>query len=538
MDREIETDSIHVLEEQIRERERTAVKLKRARNLLLNVSKLPPEILGDIFRWNVTFKDYSVGLDERSHNFLLVCHHWFEVASRTPEIWSFWGNTPRGWARWCHRSRTAPLDLALDSQYCDDSHLDTTLHNVLQDRATRDTIRRVHLVAENPEFLSSIIAPLTSNSKEIRSNGIQSLLLQNNGYTPFDVSDFFAHYRFPKLQRLDLFNCTISSWGHLTSRTSFLTTLELHFGHPSPPPTTSQLLSILASNPALRRVTLSECPTHGGDDGESPSRVQLRHLMEFQLEGDLPDVVRLLQRLDIPRNMEHLSLTLYDSDVTDISQIIGPYLRDHLQRRDRPQNGLDLSISSGYCNEYHEYRIGFQAGDAGGINPSALVWTWREAFVTINVLVKGSPSKNVLERAALDLIAHVPPEEIVYFHAHDNSLVMENTHTNFPKLRAIVFDTISLSAAFLNPTLIGDGKIFPSLEHISLECVYVDCGDWTPLTTFLACRVSSGNRLDTLGITDSTDLGPEVMDGIRGMVRELVVYCLVPEFPFDAYTEL
>ena len=95
MDREIETDSIHVLEEQIRERERTAVKLKRARNLLLNVSKLPPEILGDIFRWNVTFKDYSVGLDERSHNFLLVCHHWLEVASRTPEIWSFWGNTPR-----------------------------------------------------------------------------------------------------------------------------------------------------------------------------------------------------------------------------------------------------------------------------------------------------------------------------------------------------------------------------------------------------------------------------------------------------------
>ena len=131
MDREIETDSIHVLEEQIRERERTAVKLKRARNLLLNVSKLPPEILGDIFRWNVTFKDYSVGLDERSHNFLLVCHHWFEVASRTPEIWSFWGNTPRDWARWCHRSEAAPPDLVLNDNNCDGGHFGTTLRNVL-----------------------------------------------------------------------------------------------------------------------------------------------------------------------------------------------------------------------------------------------------------------------------------------------------------------------------------------------------------------------------------------------------------------------
>ena len=39
--------------------------------------------------------------------------------------------------------------------------------------------------------------------------------------------------------------------------------------------------------------------------------------------------------------------------------------------------------------------------------------------------------------------------------------------------------------------------------------------------TFLGCRVSSGNRLDTLTITDSPSMSPEVMEGIRGMVREL-----------------
>ena len=75
MDCETNVGSIHALEEQIREHERAIIQLKRDRNSLLNVSKLPPEVLGDIFHWNVTIKGDFDGLDEESHNFLLVCHH-------------------------------------------------------------------------------------------------------------------------------------------------------------------------------------------------------------------------------------------------------------------------------------------------------------------------------------------------------------------------------------------------------------------------------------------------------------------------------
>ena len=129
---EINIKSILSLDEQIREQPTTTTKLKRARNALLNVSKLPPEVLGNIFRWNVTLEDDFGGLEERSHNFLLVCHHWFEVASSTPEVWSFWGNTPKDWARWHHHSGSAPLDLVLDVDGEDDaveqSEVTTTLH--------------------------------------------------------------------------------------------------------------------------------------------------------------------------------------------------------------------------------------------------------------------------------------------------------------------------------------------------------------------------------------------------------------------------
>ena len=85
MDREINIDSVRALEEQIKEHERAIIKLKRARNSVLNVSKFPPEVLGNIFRWNVTLEEPFDGIKEESYNFLLVCHHWFEVASRTPE---------------------------------------------------------------------------------------------------------------------------------------------------------------------------------------------------------------------------------------------------------------------------------------------------------------------------------------------------------------------------------------------------------------------------------------------------------------------
>ena len=100
MDCEVNLNPIRALEEQIREHEKTAIRLKHVRNSLLNVSKPPPEVLGKIFHWNVTLKGDFGGLDEGSHNFPPpVCHHWFEVASRTPELWSFWSNNLKDWAR-------------------------------------------------------------------------------------------------------------------------------------------------------------------------------------------------------------------------------------------------------------------------------------------------------------------------------------------------------------------------------------------------------------------------------------------------------
>ena len=521
MDLEANADSICALEEQIREHGRTAIRFKRARNSLLNISKLPPEVLGNIFHCNTALKDDDFGgLDEGSHNFLLVCHHWFEVALRTPGIWSFWGNTPKDWARWYRRSETAPLDLVLGYGDYEAEDFDTNLRSALQGRATRDTIRRIHLFNDDPGLLSSIIASLTPNSEEVRPNSIESFILQNWSDMPVDLSDFFAHYRFPKLRHLDLTDCAISPWDRLTSRTSALTTLHLELNHPSLAPTTPQLLSIFASNPALQKVTLGRCAIPAdGDGGESSSRVQLRHLKGFKSVGDLRHIVRLLHQLDLPRDMRKLSLYLHGCRTTDVSQVIGPYLRGLLQHRDRPQDGLKVSASSRYHTR-KSCHITLLASDVKGINFSVPAKARVDRFFAITFPPNEMPDRSALEKATLDLITYIPREEVVDFRACNDSIATVDAWTQFPNLRGLSFDSVPLLTAFPSP-LVEDGKILPSLDYILLENVSVNGGDWSPLVAFLTCRLSSGNRLDKLVVTNSSAMCPEVKEEIRGMVRKL-----------------
>ena len=520
MDRETNIDSIRVLDEKIREHEMAAIKLKRARNCLLNISKLPPEVLGKIFHCNVAPEGDFDGLDEGSHNFFLVCHHWFEVASCTPELWSSWGRSLKEWARWCRCYRTAPLDLALvhlddDDDNDDDPYGDyfddAVLWDALRGRAAQGTIRRVHLIAPR-YYLQLIIDLLTANHGEPQPNGIESIILRNNSFPPADVSNLFSRYHFPNLRRLELNYCSTSSWDHLTSRTSVLTTLELDPGEPSPTPTTSQLLSILASNPALRKVRLFNraVPDDGGR--ESSIRVQLHHLEELRLDGDLRHVVRFLDKVDPPGNMGKLSLVLRDPDVTDISQIVGPYLRNHLQRRDGHENGPNLHISAGE-------RLAPWMSDTVGIGLSTQEGERITTFVTVDVVLGGAPPRTVVERAALDLVTYASLEETIYLHTYIIPIAMDGIHLRFQNLRTLSFEAVPLHASFPDPNLVDTGSMFRSLEHLILERVEVDDGDWSPLVTFLARRVSSGNRLDTLKIAGYTYMCPEVMEGIRGMVR-------------------
>ena len=394
---EANIDSIRALEERIREHRHPIIELKRTQNSLLNISRLPPEVLGDIFCQNVIPEEAFGGFAWRSHNFLLVCRHWFEVASRTPDIWSFWGNNLQDWAKRCLRYPAASADLVLDGVQFPEDSLDETLRKALQDRAAADTIRRVHLLSKDPGLLSDLIAPLTADCEGIQSSSAESIVIRSE-HGPRDlaveVSDFFAHYRFPKLRNLDLKNCTITSWDLIASRTSVLTDLDLYFEYLTPGPTTAQLMSIFSSNPGLRTVRLSGYSAPIGAENLPSVRVPLHNLEYIDFSGDFQDTIGLLHRLDA-RNAD-IILSLHGGVIEDIPRILGPYLRTYLLHHRSSRNGLAFYVS----------RVGQHVtlcmGDGGEIRPEL------KRILLVFISLPQSLPENLQRKAVLDLIADTP----------------------------------------------------------------------------------------------------------------------------------
>ena len=153
--------------------------------LLNALTHLPPEILGSIFLSNVIRDGGFSGVMRGSYSFLLVCRHWHEVTLRTPKIWSSWGNTIRDWSKWYVR-RSALLEL-ISSEYSNHD-FDDALHDLVQDRAARDLIRRVHLKCANPSILNSVISSIITEREETQSNSIESLIVQNRHVLVADLS--------------------------------------------------------------------------------------------------------------------------------------------------------------------------------------------------------------------------------------------------------------------------------------------------------------------------------------------------------------
>ena len=517
MDRELNLDFIRALEEQIEEEEheRAIIQLKRSRNSLLNVSTLlPPEILGIIFLWNATPMGDFGGLSKGSYNFLLVCHHWFEVASRTPELWGFWGNSVEDWTHRHARCRAAPLDLVLARYTGRD--LDDRLHAALQDCAARDTIRRVHLRSTSPELLSNVISSISmvTEGEETRSNGVESFIVQGGGGSAVDpdISTFFSRHRLPKLQRLCLSRCSISSWDLLKLQTTVLTTLELADIALSPTP--SQLLSILSSNLLLQRLSLAYGSTPDVIESDClPSRIPLHRLKELRLNGDLCHAFKLLNRLEFPDKMDYLNLFLYECSPLDLSQTVGPYFWGHVRRRGRfPGGGLGLSVYHG-PETFH-----FSAGDIRNGDDT----TGLGRFAEVSGFMDAELDEGEAERLCLDFMARIPWEEVIDLKTSLRFLHSEDLCVKMCNLTYLHLVKVDLSRWFMVPDLRGPPTfkdLLPSLDRIEITRPILDRCGWSPLVIFLTRRKAVGHQISSLKLNDYPQMSPEVVESIARVVR-------------------
>ena len=518
MDRESNIDSILVLDAEI-------IRLKRSRNSLLNIARVPPEILGKIFYLNV-MPEFSVThfpeIQAGSYNFLLVCHRWFEVARCTPELWSFWGNSLEDWGRRYLRSGTAPLDLVLNTYRSENrsGSLDEALRDVLRDRTAHDAIRTVHLTGPE-DLLATIISLLTPDGEDIKHSSIKSIDL-----SCVDASDFFARQRFPKLRDLHLTRkLRISSWDHLKSHTMGLTSLSF-FSDTTPIPTASQILSLLAVNPNIRTLELGlEIEDDGGRD--STFRVPLRHLEWLSLEGNIHHVFSILHRLELPEKVDDTTLEFYDCTLKEIREIIGPYIRDYLRREDR----LGISLSSTDPLSLHASAIGTRRH-----GPDRLPQQGPPRAKFLATLAE-YVSRDEQEKLYTDILAFFPRERVVYFKTDLHMGVVEELLIAMDNIESLHLISPVVSEGFLLPNPNGPNahtKLLPSLQLLYLEQARASDWNWDPLITYLTHQ-TSGNQAISLSVSGD---GLHICSGLVKQIDDLVeefVYKPDPEgeCPFE-----
>jgi len=526
MGRETNIHLIRTLEKQIREGKGDIIKLKRARNSLLNISThVPPEILGHIFVLNhVREVDHSLealshftGLQKGSYNFLLVCHHWFEVASRTPELWSFWGNTLQDWKKRHRRPGATPLDLVLDGDDSDPTVLfDESLQDAVRGHVMQDTIRQVHLKTDYSHTLTSIISSLIPGDEGGQNENIESIVWQNGLGPSVDISNFFTRSRLSGLRLLDLFgNFLVSSWDFLGPQVTNLTALSLGIStfQPSPTLTTPQLLSVLASNPNIQELTLSNTALPNDID-ISTFTVQLHDLKSLSLTGEFRHLFGLLRRLTLPEKLDDLHLNGFNPTEEDTLQTLAPYMQDYFRRDPRYQSKLWIYFYSFHTSVSISVEI--SCAQTAGPLPRA----------SIHVSLADVPSPDILKRLFINLITLVPPERVASLGIEGDTGPPEELFCMVPNIETLHITNSQFSEGFLQPNpdgLHANTNVFPSLQSLRLEYVtFLDGEDWAHLTRYLAHQTSGGRTISLEMIGTSPRMRPEVVNRIKGLVLFIV----------------
>jgi hypothetical protein len=515
MGRETDVDSILALDKRIEELTAELIRLKRSRNSLSHVARVPPEILGYIFRFKITTEvddPQFAGIQKDTYNFLLVCHHWFEVARHLPELWSFWGNSLGVWKRQLlHSAGTSPLDLVLGRAERRVGSVDETLQDALKDYTTRNAIRKVHLMGDDMCLLTTIVSSLIPEDRRFRDSNIESIAL--NGV---DVSDLLSSQRFPKLRDLSLSGrFVISPWALdcLKSNTAALVNLSLSLT--SSILTTSQILSLLASNPNIQSLSLESLQVENDGGRDSETRVLLLRLEKLSLKGDL-HLLPIMRQLELPERVDY-KLEFY-SRYPDVREIITPHIRDYLHRDPRFKDRLGIFVQ---CT-ISTVSLRASVVDVGYHSPGGLPQQ-APPYATFLVKLTGHIDRGATAQLCIDILALLPRESVVYFETNLSMTVTMEAIVAMPNLEALYLIDTVVCDGFLLPKPDGPNahrKLLPSLQRLYLEDTVAEYHDWSPLFRYVAHQSSGNHRFSLFLFGDYTHVCSGVAEEIGGLVEE------------------
>ena len=334
-------DAIDALQKQIDSYAVATGKLRSAQNSHVAISRLPVELLSEVFLCIV-----ESGIDNDgtyfaagTFIFLQVCKHWNEVAVNFPRLW-IWRTpgTVGAWPLFSTRSKDAPLSLTWRSQ----------ISIAVKDIFTGPAIRKIHRLdfsgtsGQLTRLLEALDSSALSNSSSIR--------LRTSPGKYDKQPDYLVRFlpsSFLKLLELDIDFLPDPVSPILT--TSNLTLLKLHAPNNDNPHILSQFLQTLQLHPNLQELDLRD---GGIPTSESPGPLVLPvlpRLADLRLRGHKRLVVPCLDLISMSSPLHNIVIYVEDADSINDSALTGimkKILGAYYGCPDHPRTADSLTISS------------------------------------------------------------------------------------------------------------------------------------------------------------------------------------------------
>jgi len=171
-------------------------------------------------------------------------------------------------------------------------------------------------------------------------------------------------------------------------------------------------------------------------------------------------------------------------------EVIGPHIRDYLQRDPRFRDRLRMVILSTIrCISFHVSAVGVGCHDPNRLPQHGLP----NASFTVVLCASRPISHHAWERLSLctDVLALLPRESLVSFET--DLAVTEEILVTMPNLEALHLTSPAVSDEFLLPDPDGPNahkKLLPSLRRLYLKDAKAMDDDWNPLVAYLAYQTS------------------------------------------------
>jgi hypothetical protein len=279
--------------------------LKSRRNELSPISRLPVEVLCNIFKFSLN-ENPTWKLPDSWTNFSQVSQHWRSSALSAAELWT---NIPLNYPRWAQemliRSKKAKLTIRsiTSSLNTSDPRIIDTVRSCL---CEMNRIKEIKFASIPGSKLEKFFRDIPKSAPQLHTLYIQPL------ETAFSIDDDFL-YDTEHLQHVKLFNCNISWDSRLLTGLTRLT-LQVSLEADS---SIIQVLQALQRMPALTNLTLKDSIPDDSDGLSTFAVVNLPCLRVLNISSGVGALTAVLHHITFPPSAV-LDLTCRENQSTQI----------------------------------------------------------------------------------------------------------------------------------------------------------------------------------------------------------------------------